>query len=76
MRMLCGLLNPLSSGTAEIGGFDVVKDPRKVKTVIGYMSQNFSLYDDLTTDETSNFIPGFFSCPLKTSPPAWSRSGF
>src|SRR3954464_1661765 len=42
MRMLCGLLNP-TSGTAQIGGYDVVKDSEKVKSVIGYMSQGFSL---------------------------------
>ena len=67
MRMLCGLLNP-TSGTAEIGGYDVVKDPEKVKTVIGYMSQNFSLYEDLTTDENLKFYAGIFQFPKKNIP--------
>lgn len=65
MRMLCGLLNP-TSGTAQIGGFDVVKDPEKVKTVIGYMSQSFSLYEDLTVDENLAFYAGVYKIPKVT----------
>lgn len=67
MRMLCGLLNP-TSGTAGIGGYDVVKDPERVKTVIGYMSQNFSLYEDLTTDENLQFYAGVYRLPKKELP--------
>lgn len=54
MRMLCGLLKP-SYGTANVAGFDIVKTPEKVKKSIGYMSQKFSLYDDLTIKENIMF---------------------
>jgi len=62
MRMLCGLLTP-TSGTAQVGGFDVVRDPEKVKTVIGYMSQRFGLYEDLTVDENLDFYAGIYEVP-------------
>ncbi len=62
MRLLCGLLRP-SEGTALVGGYDVVKDPEKVKTVIGYMSQRFSLYEDLTSDENMEFYAGIYQIP-------------
>lgn len=62
MRMLCGLLNP-TEGTARVGGYDVVREPEKVKTVIGYMSQRFSLYEDLTTDENLAFYAGVYEIP-------------
>jgi len=66
MRMLCGLLNP-TSGTAEIGGYDVVKNAEKVKTVIGYMSQSFSLYEDLTAEENLEFYAGVYQLPRKST---------
>ena len=47
MRMLCGLSIP-SSGTATVAGFDVYKQTEEIKRNIGYMSQRFSLYEDLT----------------------------
>ena len=50
IRMLCGLLRP-SAGTMHVNGFDVARDPDAVKATIGYMSQRFSLYDDLTVEE-------------------------
>jgi len=54
IRMLLGLLKP-TSGTATVLGFDIVRQTHEVKKQIGYMSQRFSLYDDLTVDENLNF---------------------
>ncbi len=59
MRMLCGLSTP-SSGTAEVAGFDVRKKPEKVKQRIGYMSQRFSLYEDLTVRENITLYGGIY----------------
>jgi ABC-2 type transport system ATP-binding protein len=55
IRMLCGLLAS-TEGTATVGGFDINNEPEKVKENIGYMSQKFSLYEDLTVDENINFF--------------------
>ncbi len=55
IRMLCGILAP-TSGTATIIGHDVVKEPDEVKRHIGYLSQRFSLYGDLTVDENIEFF--------------------
>jgi ABC-2 type transport system ATP-binding protein len=55
IRMLCGLLAS-TDGTATVGGFDINNEPEKVKENIGYMSQKFSLYEDLTVDENINFF--------------------
>ncbi len=54
IRMLCGLLQP-SDGTGRIAGFDVAKQTDEIKPLIGYMSQKFSLYDELTVTENLNF---------------------
>ena len=54
IRMLCGILSP-SSGSARIAGLDVIDDEEKVKNQIGYMSQKFSLYDELTVNENLIF---------------------
>lgn len=59
MRMLCGLSKP-SSGTATIAGFDVYKKTEQIKRNIGYMSQKFSLYDDLTITENIHFFGGIY----------------
>lgn len=59
IRMLCGVLAP-TSGDAIIGGFSVVKEPERVKQSIGYMSQNFSLYNDLTVEENIDFFGGVY----------------
>src|SRR5438046_7710332 len=50
IRMLCGILEP-SEGTARIDGHDVARDTESIKEIIGYMSQKFSLYDEMTVDE-------------------------
>src|ERR1043166_161839 len=54
IRMLCGILEP-SDGTARIDGHDVVRDAESIKEIIGYMSQQFSLYDELTVNENLLF---------------------
>ena len=54
IRMLCGLLEP-TSGTATVAGFDVTREPEKVKRNIGYMSQKYGLYDELTVFENLRF---------------------
>jgi ABC-2 type transport system ATP-binding protein len=59
MRMLCGLSVP-SSGKAYVAGFDVYKYPEKIKKNIGYMSQKFSLYEDLTIMENIEFYAGIY----------------
>jgi ABC-2 type transport system ATP-binding protein len=59
MRMLCGLLAP-SSGDATIAGFDVYTQTEKIKQRIGYMSQKFSLYDDLSVAENIRFYGGIY----------------
>ena len=59
IRMLCGVLAP-TSGTAIVNGFDVVRQPEEVKRSIGYMSQAFSLYRDLTPDENLTFFGGVY----------------
>jgi drug efflux transport system ATP-binding protein len=59
IRMLSGLLAP-TSGTASVGGIDVVRDPEGVKRRIGYMSQRFSLYERLTVDQNIRFFGGIY----------------
>jgi ABC-2 type transport system ATP-binding protein len=65
IRMLCGLLDP-SGGTAVVGGHDIRKEPEGVKRIIGYMSQKFSLYDDLTVEENIRFFGGIYGLARKT----------
>ena len=62
IRMLCGILTP-TSGDALVGGFSIMKESGKVKTRIGYMSQRFSLYNDLTVEENINFFSGVYNLP-------------
>ncbi len=64
MRMLCGLLMP-SSGKATIAGFDVYTQTDQIKRRIGYMSQKFSLYDDLTVTENIRFYGGIYGMEIK-----------
>lgn len=62
IRTLCGLLRP-SSGRAIVGGIDVSRDPEAVRQRIGYMSQKFSLYRDLTVEENLRFFGGIYNVP-------------
>ncbi|HTQ65668.1 MAG TPA: ABC transporter ATP-binding protein [Puia sp.] len=64
MRMLCGLLAP-SSGKASIAGFDIYTQTEKIKRNIGYMSQKFSLYDNLTVSENIRFYGGIYGMTRK-----------
>lgn len=59
MKMLCGLSTP-SSGNANIAGYDIYTETEKIKKNIGYMSQKFSLYEDLTVLENINFFGGIY----------------
>ena len=59
MRMLCGLLKP-SSGEAKVAGYDIYTQTEQIKKRIGYMSQKFSLYEDLTVKENIRFYGGIY----------------
>ena len=62
IRMLCGIITP-TSGSGLVGGFDIIKQQEDIKQHIGYMSQKFSLYDDLTVEENINFYSGIYKVP-------------
>ncbi|MFZ1979322.1 MAG: ABC transporter ATP-binding protein [Bacteroidota bacterium] len=59
IRMLCGLLSP-TSGSATVAGYEITDNPDAVKENIGYMSQRFSLYEDLTVEQNINFYGGIY----------------
>jgi ABC-2 type transport system ATP-binding protein len=62
IRMLCGLLAP-TAGSGRVAGFDILRETEKIKTRIGYMSQKFSLYDELTVEENIDFYSGIYRLP-------------
>jgi len=62
IRMLCGLLEP-TSGQGTVAGHDILTQREEIKRAIGYMSQKFSLYDDLTVEENIDFFSGIYSVP-------------
>ncbi|MCX5780711.1 MAG: ABC transporter ATP-binding protein [Firmicutes bacterium] len=64
VRMLCGILQP-TSGTATVLGYDLLREIEKIKSNIGYMSQKFSLYEDLTVLANLSFYAGIYSIPTR-----------
>jgi ABC-2 type transport system ATP-binding protein len=73
IRMLCGLILP-TQGTAIVAGADVSREPERVKSRIGYMSQAFGLYRDLSVDENLEFYGGVYNLGAKFKPRlAWAK---
>jgi ABC-2 type transport system ATP-binding protein len=64
IRMLCGLLEP-SGGSGTVAGFDIRTEREQIKRSIGYMSQRFSLYEDLTVEENIDFYSGIYKIPAE-----------
>jgi len=62
IRMLCGIITP-TSGIGSVAGHDIISEPEEIKHSIGYMSQKFSLYEDLTPYENLRFYLGVYSVP-------------
>ena len=62
IKMLCGLLMP-TGGSGSVGGYDILTESEKIKQHIGYMSQRFSLYDDLTVEQNIKFFSGMYGVP-------------
>jgi len=72
IRMLCGILRP-TSGTAVVGGYRIDAQPEEIKKIIGYMSQKFTLYQDLTVEENIDFYGGIhgLSSSIKNERKKW-----
>jgi len=64
IRMLCGLLAP-TSGTARVGNYDILREPEQIKRSIGYVSQKFSLYPDLSVRENIDFFSEVYAVPAR-----------
>jgi ABC-2 type transport system ATP-binding protein len=64
IRMLCGILDP-TGGTGRVVGYDVKKEPDRVKERIGYMTQRFSLYEDLSVEENLTFFADLYGVPWR-----------
>jgi len=72
IRMLCGILEP-TSGSGTVLGYDIAKQSEEIKSKIGYMSQKYSLYDDLTVYENLEFYSGMYSIPYSSKEKRGSR---
>ncbi len=68
IRMLTGLLVP-TAGEGRVGGFDIMRESQAIKDVIGYMSQKFSLYEDLTVEQNLDFFAGIYRVPKDKKAP-------
>lgn len=67
IKMLCGLLLP-SGGSGTVGGFDIIKESEEIKKNIGYMSQKFSLYEDLSVEQNIDFFSGIYGVAASRKP--------
>jgi len=73
IRMLCGLLSP-DGGRGTVGGLDIATQAELIKANIGYMSQRFSLYDDLTVEENLDLYAGIYGVPVARRPARKDRA--
>ena len=73
IRMLCGLLAP-TSGKGRVFGYDILNEPERVKPHVGYMSQKFSLYPDLSVEENLDFFGGIYRVPEEKLPERQRRA--
>lgn len=72
MRLLCGIMRP-TAGTARVAGCDIAKAPEGLKTKVGYLSQQFSLYEDLTVQENLDFVADVHLVPRRLRPQLLER---
>ncbi len=68
IKMLCGILTP-TSGKGRVSGFDIIRQQEHIRQNIGYMSQRFSLYEDLTVEENIDFYSGIYRIPAAKKTP-------
>ena len=74
IRMLCGLLTP-NSGHGTCLGYDILTQQEEIKREVGYMTQRFSLYEDLSIRENLEFVARVYACPIRGAPPRRRSTG-